>query len=232
MLACPTHESIPYVAIYPARPANDGWVRGHLVSAEHHHRHNHHHASLVPILPDLAPGVGGLGIAGEGGGVGTVRVGASRPDRGPLCRIRGSRFVPTSFSRLVAVLTGSPPPVVREFLGIPFGVAPVGPLRFLPPVKKPKWHLPYEAKVFGPACYNSIFQIDFTGGNEIPVQFPPPISESEDCVCTSPSAARRGNSANIQTAVAQYLGSSSGPRSPRRGGCHALYLRRWVRLRQ
>ncbi|KAI5846793.1 carboxylesterase family protein [Tricharina praecox] len=83
---------------------------------------------------------------------------------------------------------------VREFLGIPFAKAPVGPLRFLPPVKESRWNSPFVAKAYGPSCYNSNFQVDLSGGTgENPIELAPPTSESEDCLSLNiwaPPAAR------------------------------------------
>jgi len=43
-------------------------------------------------------------------------------------------------------------PTVSEYLGIPWGVPPLGPLRFMPPKRFPKSDKPLEAKKFGPDC--------------------------------------------------------------------------------
>lgn len=41
---------------------------------------------------------------------------------------------------------------VREFLGIPYARAPVGSLRFIKPVKRKPFSVPYQATSFGPVC--------------------------------------------------------------------------------
>ena len=44
----------------------------------------------------------------------------------------------------------------REFLGIPFGVAPTGDLRWRPPLPAPPFSATFDATHYGPECYQAI----------------------------------------------------------------------------
>jgi para-nitrobenzyl esterase len=74
---------------------------------------------------------------------------------------------------------------VRSFLGIPYGAAPVGELRFRPPVPAPPRQTPIEATAFGPAAPQLPSMLDsFMSTADVP--------RSEDCLTLnvwSPEAA-------------------------------------------
>ena len=57
-----------------------------------------------------------------------------------------------------------------EYLGIPFGKAPTGPLRFMPPEAAPGWSTPRDATAYGPSCLQANSTLGAVG------------TTSEDCL--------------------------------------------------
>jgi para-nitrobenzyl esterase len=65
-------------------------------------------------------------------------------------------------------LKGIETPTMNEYLGIPYAVPPVGSLRWMPPIRHPRWHGVFQATEFGNMCT----QPDGLGG----------VIGSEDCL--------------------------------------------------
>ena len=85
------------------------------------------------------------------------------------------------------VIRGVTDGAIRVFKGIPFAEAPVGALRWRPPVAKARFTAPFDASEFGPACFQPSARL-----NNIYATDPWPMSE--DCLSLniwSPAKARK-----------------------------------------
>ena len=67
-------------------------------------------------------------------------------------------------------LTGKAVGATCEYLGIPYGAPPTGPLRFMPPQPAPPWSTPRDATAFGPSCLQATSGLGSAG------------TTSEDCL--------------------------------------------------
>ncbi|MGD0142552.1 MAG: carboxylesterase family protein [Rhizomicrobium sp.] len=72
-------------------------------------------------------------------------------------------------------LQGQSEGALRVFKGIPYAAAPVGPLRWKPPMPMPHWTRVRTADRFGPACYQPVSSLAGIYANA-------PPSMSEDCL--------------------------------------------------
>ncbi|HTB72404.1 MAG TPA: carboxylesterase family protein, partial [Polyangiaceae bacterium] len=67
-------------------------------------------------------------------------------------------------------LTGKAVSATCEYLGIPYGAPPTGPLRFMPPQPAASWSTPRDATAFGPSCLQATSGLGSVG------------TASEDCL--------------------------------------------------
>lgn len=88
-----------------------------------------------------------------------------------------------SITSLISIIPADDVVGVRAWLGIPYGKAPTGDLRFSPPVAPDPWTTPLNANAFGPACIQS--RLTAVIAEEMVFPFPESVEESEDCVCPS-----------------------------------------------
>lgn len=89
----------------------------------------------------------------------------------------------------ILVGTQAGPGATRVFLGVPYAVAPAGPLRFRPPQRMPPWQGIRAALTFGPAC------VQPPGG------FAAPGPQSEDCLSLNVYAANQSTGAPVMVFI-------------------------------
>ena len=79
---------------------------------------------------------------------------------------------------------------VRVFRGIPFAEAPVGPLRWRPPVAKARFDGTFDASQFGPACFQPSTKLDTIYTTD-------PWPMSEDCLSLNVWSRPKANKAPV-----------------------------------
>ena len=97
---------------------------------------------------------------------------------------------------------------VREFLGIPYAAAPVGKLRWQPPLDAKKWHGVRQATSFGSRCMQAPIYPDMVFSDS---------GQSEDCLTLNVWTPAKKKNAKLPVMVWIYgggyvTGSSSEPR--------------------
>jgi para-nitrobenzyl esterase len=105
-------------------------------------------------------------------------------------------------------LSGKVAGTTCEYLGVPFGAAPTGSLRFMPPQPAPAWSAPRDASAFGPSCQQASPIAGGGGAN----------NSSEDCLSVNVFTPQAAPAAPLPVMVFLYGGGfTSGASSPYNG---------------